>query len=451
MPQEFRLSLKDFRGFHHQGYLRIAPITILIGENSAGKTSFLAALKYMLDFASGEEEPSFNKDPFQLGTFEQIAHHRGGRAGRAKNFQISLSCEVLRRRRNGERRTDSRTRTLDYMLQFSGIESQAQISSISVKADGDRLDTKFESGNLSLEYTNASGERFHLEELRRLPRVARSDISRYWPFLLRELHYRMNRPSNEDQQDLLGDGLTEAAGILAHNAGMLSSQFSGRVIATSAIRTKPLRTYTPGIELEDGEGSHVPFELAKLARQKNRESWRRIKKTIDEFGQASEMFKEIHVKTFGQSASDPFQIQFSNDGRKTNIVDLGYGTSQILPIIYMLATENNRSRHLIQQPEVHLHPKAQAALGEFFISVNQEFNTELVIETHSDFIVDRLRRAIGDGRLTRHDVSILFFERSRLENRITQIEVDDMGEPVDPPLSYRSFFLGEQMYLLGVE
>ena len=87
---EFELGFSDFRGFHQQTPVPIRPITILVGENSSGKSSFLAGLKYVRDFFQMSGEPSFNGDPFQLGTFEQIAHNRGGRAGRAREFKIRM-------------------------------------------------------------------------------------------------------------------------------------------------------------------------------------------------------------------------------------------------------------------------------------------------------------------------------------------------------------------------
>ncbi len=227
--------------------------------------------------------------------------------------------------------------------------------------------------------------------------------------------------------------------------------FRSKVNATSAIRTKPLRTYTPGIEARDGEGSHVPFELAKLYRAKNKDDWRRIKSNIDEFGRVSEMFSGVDLKSFGTTASDPFQIQFSSDGPKTNLVDLGYGTSQILPILYDISIGSRNDVYLIQQPEVHLHPKAQAALGSYFIGAYTEGEKQFVLETHSDFIVDRVRAAISKKEIDPSDVSILFFERRRLENVVHQVDLDENGDPIDPPAGYRSFFVDEQLRMLGIE
>ena len=74
-----------------------------------------------------------------------------------------------------------------------------------------------------------------------------------------------------------------------------------------------------------------------------------------------------------------------------------------------------------------------------------------MLETHSDFIVDRVRNAVASGLINKNDVSILFFQRQRLENSIRVIEIDDDGNPINPPPAYRAFFLDEQLKMLGVE
>ena len=442
----YELALKDFRGFREADFVEIRPITVLIGENSAGKSSFLAALKYIFDFISGEEEPSYNKDPFQLGTFQQIAHYRGGKAGRAREFRLKMRAEASTNRRDPARDSERVT----FEISFVNFDSQTVIQTIDISVKSESLSAKIDGDRLKISFRASNGETYQIDESTTLPRIARSEFARYWPFLLRDLRYRMRRIAGENQEPLFGKDIESATMNLTELAEAFSRKVSGHVEATSAIRTKPLRTYTPGVEFRDGEGSHVPFEMAKLSRGRNKDAWNKIKGSIEDFGMKSEMFKELGIKSFGQTASDPFQIQFSFDGPKTNIVDLGYGISQILPILYNTSTATRRSKFLIQQPEVHIHPKAQAALGTFFVDSFVKEGKEFLLETHSDYIVDRIRHAVAIGNIKPSDVSILFFERKRLENTVTLIEVDDSGIPIDPPDSYRSFFLDEQMKILGL-
>lgn len=442
----YEIALKDFRGFHDIDFIEIRPITLLIGENSAGKTSFLAALKFMLDMIRGEKETSFNSDPFQLGTFEQIAHFRGGKAGRAKEFGLKLRSAVGRARQ--ERLKYSGNVTLS--VSFANFDSQSAITEIGIYSDAENLNLKMSMNNVNINYTSQYGESYSIEEMKGFMRAYRGDLARHWPFLMRELRFIVKRSIDDRQKTLFKEDTSARVAFLADLAEALSLKFYGNVEATSAIRTKPRRTYTPTAEQRDGEGSHVPFEMAKLFRSNNKDAWKSIKESIDKFGSESDMFKQIGIKSFGNTASDPFQIQFSLDGPKTNIVDLGYGNSQVLPILYTVATASRGSKFLIQQPEVHLHPKAQAALGSYFVESFSKERKEFILETHSDFIVDRVRQAVQNKLLKPDDVSIFFFERKRLENIIHSIDIDEHGVPIDPPESYRAFFGQEQMRNLGI-
>ncbi|SDO39021.1 AAA domain-containing protein, putative AbiEii toxin, Type IV TA system [Lutimaribacter pacificus] len=444
----FDLSLKDFRGFHNQGYVPVRPITILVGENSAGKTSFLAGMKYVQDFLSNRAEPSFNSDPFQLGTFDQISHFRGGRGGRASQFSISLRQNMQMRK---SRSTDlSGNYSVELKLFFNSVDSHAAVVKASISTGRAGLEASIVSDGIQIAHVGENNERHVLDEPSFAPVVAKVEFARYWPFLIRDLKFRL-RHRTEGQSDFLSSIENEIS-MLSDLAESLVRRTRGVIEATSAIRTRPQRTYTPGTEREDGEGSHVPYEIAKRyrARGQNKDEWSSIRGTIEDFGKQSGMFKEISVKSFGQTASDPFQLQFSSGGPKMNLVDLGYGASQVLPILYSIATGQRGGYFLVQQPEVHLHPQAQAALGQFIVDSQQRTGLQFVLETHSDFIVDRVRRAIANKQLRQEDVSILFFERDRLENKITEIELDELGEPVNPPETYRSFFIGEQMKILGL-
>ena len=441
------IGFKDFRGFHDQRPVRIAPITMLVGENSAGKTSFLAGLKYLLDLLDRHADASFNKEPFQLGTFQQIAHHRGGRAGRARKVQIDFLANF----NVGRRRRLSTSNLVDarISLVLSSSESLANITQITIISDNIRLLVDRRGGKTELSLNIDDTLTVPIDDSVSRFFETRGDLAVTFAFLLREIHFSIYHFFEERREGFTEEQaqrLTQFSELVDGIA--TQGTFSG--IATAPIRFRPLRVYTPGTEVEDSEGSHVPFELAKLARARDKAQWERLKDELEQFGKRADLFKSIDLKSFGTTSSDPFQIQFSNDGPKANIVDLGYGVSQVLPLLYEIVSGARESWYLIQQPEVHLHPKAQAALGQFFVERSISAKQNFVLETHSDFILDRARIAVREGKLDPSDVSILYFERDRLENRITQIELDDAGSPISPPASYRDFFIGEQMRNIGI-
>ena len=134
-----------------------------------------------------------------------------------------------------------------------------------------------------------------------------------------------------------------------------------------------------------------------------------------------------------------------------NLVDMGYGVSQVLPLITELLRQDAPQLMLLQQPEVHLHPSAAAALGSLLCEVvgpstrGRKNRRQIVVETHSDFIIDRVRMAVRDNSagLRPQDVSILYFKRKEHAVQIHSISVDRLGNIEDAPAGYRKFFLEE--------
>ena len=172
------------------------------------------------------------------------------------------------------------------------------------------------------------------------------------------------------------------------------------------------------------------------------------------------MFDEIQVRSFGRSDGDPFQIQVrKHSGPKSrrrkgpwrNLIDVGYGVSQALPVLTELLRPDGPTMFLLQQPEVHLHPQAQAALGTLFCQVASG-GKQIIIETHSDYIIDRVRMDVRDGKtgLRPEDVSILYFEPGDLAVKIHSITIDDYGNLDGAPTGYRQFFSDELTRSIGL-
>lgn len=208
----------------------------------------------------------------------------------------------------------------------------------------------------------------------------------------------------------------------------------------------------------DTEGEYIPSYLAGLSAH-DKPAWERLKESIEEFGSRSGLFNEIRIRRFEERL---FQVQVRKHdkglkGPWRNIVDVGYGISQALPIIVDLLREDMPPISLLQQPEVHLHPTAQAALGSLFSSiageriasnargVSRRSKRQFIVETHSDYIIDRVRMDVRDKKtsLKPEDVSILFFERTGLDVTIHSLRIDEQGNVLNAPPGYRQFFLDE--------
>jgi predicted ATPase len=120
-------------------------------------------------------------------------------------------------------------------------------------------------------------------------------------------------------------------------------------------------------------------------------------------------------------------------------------------VIVDLVQGRRQQTYLLQQPEVHLHPRAQAALGSFLCDLVKTTRSKVLVETHSDYIIDRVRADIRDKKNISHrDVVILFFERCGFDVKIHPITLDAQGNMDGQPRTYRSFFMEEERRLFGI-
>ena len=144
-------------------------------------------------------------------------------------------------------------------------------------------------------------------------------------------------------------------------------------------------------------------------------------------------------------------IKVTQNGLKLDITDVGFGYSQILPILVQGFMSENKSINIIEQPEIHLHPKMQASLADLFIDIitsSTEKNNKssilskqktFIIETHSEYILKRLRRRIAEGKISSKDVAIYFIESRNNTNKdsaiLKRVNVSQMGD-IDWPKDF---------------
>jgi predicted ATPase len=174
-------------------------------------------------------------------------------------------------------------------------------------------------------------------------------------------------------------------------------------------------------------------------------------KFIRQVGAESGLFQTVQIRPFGDDVTAPFEVDIVLDKKALNLSTVGYGVSQSLPVLVELLWRRPGSWFAIQQPEVHLHPRAQAALGDVLFDLAREEKKRFLIETHSDFTVDRFRinyrRRLSDKPASQ----VLFFERKQSRNTVRALRIGARGElPASQPSGYRRFFIKEDLKLMGV-
>lgn len=475
------ITLKDFRCFHGEQTARLAPLTLLVGDNSTGKTSFLAAIRALWDTVYKQQVPNFKEPPYDLGTFPELVHNRGRRDNPASSFAVGFSASVPR----GSPGPDV---SMKFRMKIKQSRGVPVLHSRSLANDAGVQITEFPNGgaNRSFRMTTPNGSwNVKMPEMphRMLDLPFGVSMMDLVHVLIWDQHghrrskvtfqpasgtRKVSEADKEIIVSLLAGGRAMTAGFIMTGGFAFGGKGSPkerrwleRPIAGAPVRSKPRRIYEPTNLEQDAEGDYIPMYLADL-HVRDPDQWAKLKEKLEEFGSDAGLFDEIGIKPLGDNGGTGFLVQvrkFSGPrsrvlkGPRRNLIDVGYGVSQILPVATELLRQDVPRTFLLQQPEVHLHPSAQAALGSLFGRAVGEEKHQLVVETHSDYLLDRIRMLIRHRktRVKPEDVSILFFQREGLGVRIHSLRLDEQGGVQDAPEGYRRFFMEEFDRLFGLE
>ena len=308
------VTLKDFRCFRGEQTARMAPLTLLVGENSTGKTSFLAILRALWEVAVNELVPDFRRDPYDLGAFSEIVYNDSSRGEQPDAFEAGFRHSSL----------EDFNEAVSFRFTFQDIDGVPFPVSRCVLANGTSLQVTVQpddkvalridlEGRSWKDVTEPVGSAFRREWLvpfdNAMVRVLGSiGPSRSPVTSVRELAESYAGPS-------LDEGDIEQVAELRQR--LISWQFHKQTpYAGAPVRSKPRRTYDPSRPITDPEGEYIPSYLSMMSRHEP-DRWKNLKKRLERFGTDSGLFDEISVESFGQkSDSTPFQIQIRKFGGK---------------------------------------------------------------------------------------------------------------------------------------
>jgi hypothetical protein len=155
--------------------------------------------------------------------------------------------------------------------------------------------------------------------------------------------------------------------------------------------------------------------------------------------QVNEWFRRFDIEIEVDYLKDIIHSLLVNQNSlKLDISDVGFGISQVLPVIMQGYLSHNDSITLVEQPEIHLHPKMQADLGDLFIDIvlNKNYSARkripkknFIIETHSEYLLKRIRRRISEGRIPSEMVSLnLITPQSSTQGAIiSELQISETG------------------------
>ena len=435
------LYMNNFRGFSNT-YIPILDVNFFVGENSTGKTSILKLIK-LLSMQSFWFNTDFTVEDIEFSHFGDIV------SANAKNkgfFDIGLI------------KIDNGTEDIDkvsaFLMTFTQKGGMPNLSVFSYKMG--QYVTRVRFGKNTIKYKvdaidNNLTKSIFLEEvfpswltdhrkdtkgysyLKAPQQVVPGEI----PLIILPELIRNISEKNKKEKRLLSRGI------------LFNLAFDEEIAWIAPIRTKPKRTYDMYKTEFSSEGDHTPYLIKKILDKESLS--KKFKKYIKEVGSSSGLFDDILIKRYGRNATSPFELDVVLNKQKFSICSVGYGVSQSIPVIVELFIRNKNSWFAIQQPEVHLHPKAQAALGDIFFQLFVSENKRFFIETHSDYTIDRFRLNFRKNKDHIPDSQILFFERTDTGNKVYQLKIQPNGDlPQEQPENYREFFIKEELANLGL-
>ena len=420
------LYVNNYKGFTNT-YVPFLDVNFFVGENSTGKTAILNLISILSDLKFWFS-PDFNNEFVELGYFNEIVNQR---SDKKKCFEIGLEYEVKKTTKSSWKYIWLKFEEKDnrpYVKEFRMV-----IGNQSVYVD---IFSKW------AEYCNEDFKNESFQD---------------WITNHKHLSCHKTRVSYPKEMKNIPFGVIRSSIIAMISGSSEAINFENLTFSTpyehliwlSPIRAKAQRYYESYKSNYSPEGSHTPIILKKILSTKAKEKNIKIIENLNKFGEESGLFDTIQITEFGKGKGSPFSININYDTLPIKITNVGYGVSQILPIIVELLTTKNGVL-AFQQPEVHLHPKAQASFGDLiFISANDNKN-KFFIETHSDFTINRYRyRIYKSDAIKNTQGQVLFFERDSKGTHITSLPFNDNGQyPENTPESYSKFFLDEELNML---
>lgn len=436
------LYVDNFRGFS-QTIIPFEDVNFFVGENSTGKTSILA----LINLISSPQlwfNQDFNTPYYEFGGYKDIV---SSNAKNARDFTFGVCWQ--------ERDNKKRSQSHEIILASFQERESLPYCSFLARANESKIVAMKDVNNYFKFYTkdhyyNKSCKR-PIQMFQSLGNIKHLDKSEFKEF---PKEYITKLPT----QTPLLPALSMLEGLLAGKLGkirrniyrMPASPFISEIMAMFApIRTRPKRTYDGYGRDYSPEGEHTPYVLRK--RLGTEEKAKLFRSKLEQFGKSSGLFNKVIINELGNDATAPFEVLIALSDKALRINSVGYGVSQVLPLVVEMIIRPKNSWVVIQQPEVHLHPKAQAALGDLIFLMAEDDKKHFIIETHTDFTIDRFRMNYRANKSHKTKAQILFFERKNGGNTASVIPIQQDGKyPKKQPKSFRDFFMKEQINLLGI-
>ena len=415
-----QLRLKNFKAWKGEQVVDLASLSLFLGTNSSGKTSLLQMLLLLKQTAESPDR----KQHLNLGGQPGDLLHLG-------SFKDIISGHDTKRE-------------LAFGLQFSGMRPHKNKP---IEYDVSYCQAGGNPTVRSLAYSSG-GLTFHLE---RQPKGAyqldKSDPSGMQKSaqVLRSKQYEPERSVAFPAAAVAALGLD--GGKVQDLALDLVEALKG-IVYLGPLRERPQRTYfwnkqSPGDLGNKGEFAIQALLASANDRAKPTQSGGRgwLVEKVSRWLKVLEVADGLSLEQQGSSVH--YEVLVHQGKIKANLVDVGFGVSQVLPVVTLAYFVPEGSTVIIEQPEIHLHPLAQTALANLFVEVAKERRVQFLVETHSENLFRRLQLLIADEQLAPEDCRLYFVKRGTENTTLHRLEVDEFGRIKNWPEKFFGDAIGE--------
>lgn len=190
---------------------------------------------------------------------------------------------------------------------------------------------------------------------------------------------------------------------------------------------------TPGEEYEPTRGvfNSSWYDYYRKPRIGNFDQYELLNQMLAQLEIPYEFEKAFPAEVRGMNAHN-WIMRDNRSGAPVRLDQIGYGVSQLLPVVDD-CIHAMKQLICIEEPELHLHPRLQARLGNLFTSSVVKNGNQVIVETHSENILLRVRRLIRGGKLRAEDVAVLYVDNvGETGATVSRLRLGDQGELLDP-------------------
>lgn len=404
------LKLNNFKIWRSTGHMQLAPLTLVFGTNSSGKSSLIQSLLLLRQTVRSQDpnldlnfgNPDSN-DSVVLGQFADVLCRHGAATEAVKAKQIGIEFGW----RAGEPSSESGMFTARYVAGRGG------------------------SADLAYLRIGSAGRGFMAQLGRHGAYRLLPENARYWS---------KQSPSFKPQRSFsFSDSAVRALGADADrvlSVGPMLLDELARVIYLGPVRRLAQRDYvwngrSPGSIGDDGGRAVDALISSGVAKQDAAKRGLPVPSAAELFNSTAEwlnrmgLANELEVRQLGRSAR--YELLVVNDGEAANLKDVGVGVSQVLPVVVAALFAERGSIVMVEEPESHLHPVAQTILAEMLASVSRDRGVQFIVETHSEHLLRRMQTLVARDTVKTKDLRMYFVEREGVTAKLQQLEVDQFG------------------------